>query len=188
MAEFNIVSLSYLFSRLSPFIIICYFVLQSLFNQNLKGVFYVSGVLFACFLNYLIVTSIGTPDDLVSRPICNLIDGVPDLPIGQTILGFTFAYLSYIIIKYKLTSHNAPTFVIFPVLILADMAWNMKNQCAKSLAIFASLALGLLFGLLWGMIIDSVDPELQYFNGIGNRNVCKRPSSTLYRCRIKTDS
>ena len=185
MSDFNIISLSYLFSRLSPFIIICYFVLQSIFNQNLKGIFYVAGVLLACFLNVFTVgTVIGASEGIEQRPICNLIDGMPSLPLGQTILGFTFAYLSYIIFKYELVDQNSPTFIIFPILIVADIVWNFKHECAKAISLFMSLAIGLIFGILWGLIIDSVDPELQFFNGIGNKSVCKRPSSTLYRCRI----
>ena len=104
MPGFNIFSLSYLFSRLSPFIIVSYFVLQSIFNQNLKGVFYVAGVLFACFLNFLFVTDvIGSPNG-ASNPVCNIIEGMPEMPLGQTILGFTFAYffVSYSIEKLEL--------------------------------------------------------------------------------------
>jgi hypothetical protein len=181
---FNIVSLSYLFSRLSPFIIVMYFVLQSVFNQNLKGIFYVAGVLFACFLNFILVgDSIGSPSG-VENPVCNIIDGMPQLPIGQTILGFTFAYLSYIIIVHKLLSNNAATFVIFPILILSDLVWNFSNKCASALALITSLAIGSVFGVLWAMIIDKVDPELQFFNGIGNKDICKRPTSTLYKCTV----
>lgn len=184
MPGFNIFSLSYLFSRLSPFIIVSYFVLQSIFNQNLKGVFYVAGVLFACFLNFLFVTDvIGSPNG-TSNPVCNIIEGMPEMPLGQTILGFTFAYLSYIIVVHKLISNNAGTFIIFPILIISDLVWNYSNECAKPIALLASLALGGVFGVLWGMIIDRIDPELQFFNGIGNKEICKRPSSTLYKCNV----
>ena len=182
MAEFNIISLSYLFSRLAPFIIVSYFVLQSLFNQNLKGIFYVAGVLFACFLNVLFIGKIF--GNTAVNPVCNVIDGMPELPIGQTILGFTFAYLSYIIIVHGLVNTNTATFVIFPVLIVADLIWNKSNECASAVSLFSSLALGSVFGILWGMIIDEVDPELQFFNGIGNKEICKRPSSTRYRCTV----
>jgi len=159
-------------------------VLQSIFNQNLKGVFYVAGVLFACFLNFLFVTDvIGSPNG-ASNPVCNIIEGMPEMPIGQTILGFTFAYLSYIIVVHKLVSNNAGTFIIFPILIISDLIWNYSNECAKPIALLASLALGGVFGVLWGMIIDRIDPELQFFNGIGNKEICKRPSSTLYKCNV----
>ena len=35
--ELNIATIIYLFFRLAPFIIVCFFSLQSIFNQDLKG-------------------------------------------------------------------------------------------------------------------------------------------------------
>jgi hypothetical protein len=74
--------------------------------------------------------------------------------------------------------------VIFPILIISDFAWHFSNNCAPAIALITSLAIGGVFGILWGMIIDQVDPELQFFNGIGNKDICKRPSSTLYKCTV----
>ena len=92
--EFNFISLSYLFARLAPFIIICYFALQSLFNWDFKGIFYLAGVLFTVFLNIICLNLI-SPDTNPTSPVCTAIEGMPNSPIGQSILGFTFAYLSY---------------------------------------------------------------------------------------------
>jgi hypothetical protein len=181
MSGINVISLSYLFSRLSPFIIVSYFILQSIFNQNLKGIFYVAGVLLACFLNFIIVGE-NTRDD--ANPVCSIIEGMPSMPLGQTILGFTFTYLSYIIIVHKLTDTNAGTFIIFPILIISDFIWNFRNKCTEPLILITSFVIGSIFGGLWGMIIDAIDPELQFFNGIGNKNICKRPSKTLYKCKV----
>lgn len=182
MSGINVISLSYLFSRLSPFIIVSYFVLQSLFNQNLKGIFYVAGVLLTCFISFLFIGE--NTDKNLDNPVCNAIEGMPDMPIGQTILGFTFSYLSYIIIKHNLATTNTGTFMIFPILIISDLIWNITNGCAKPLILLGSLAIGTMAGISWGMIIDRVDPELQFFNGIGNKEICKRPSSTLYKCSL----
>ena len=159
--------------------------MQSVFNQNLKGIFYVAGVLLACLLNYMITPMFFPKTPSNASLACNLIDGMPNLPLGQTILGFTATYLGFIIVKYKLAKQNLPTFILFPILIAADWIWNYTNDCVHMLTLFASLAIGCGFGLVWGAIIDTVDPELQFFNGIGNKNVCSRPSSTLYRCKLK---
>jgi hypothetical protein len=74
--------------------------------------------------------------------------------------------------------------MIFPILIISDLIWNITNGCAKPLILLGSLAIGTMAGISWGMIIDRVDPELQFFNGIGNKAICKRPSSTLYKCTV----
>jgi hypothetical protein len=53
--EVNLLSISYLFFRLAPFIIVCFFTLNSIFNQDLRGIIYLCGLLI------LIATVILTP-------------------------------------------------------------------------------------------------------------------------------
>jgi hypothetical protein len=53
--EVNLLSISYLFFRLAPFIIVCFFTMNSLFNQDLRGIVYLCGLLL------LISTVILTP-------------------------------------------------------------------------------------------------------------------------------
>ena len=43
--EVNLLSISYLFFRLAPFLIVCFFTLNSLFNQDLRGIIYLCGLL-----------------------------------------------------------------------------------------------------------------------------------------------
>ena len=47
--ELNLVTLIYLFFRLAPFISVCYFSLGSIFNQDIKGLIYLVGLLVALF-------------------------------------------------------------------------------------------------------------------------------------------
>ena len=42
----DITNVSYLAFRMAPFIIVCYFILQSLLNWDLKGIIYLAGLLF----------------------------------------------------------------------------------------------------------------------------------------------
>ena len=180
----NIVTVGYLFSRLSPFIIICYFVLQSLFNMNMKVIFYLAGVLMTCFVSNMILPKL-VNDKTVPSDKCNPILGLPDIAVGQSILGFTFAYLCYIITRYKMWATNIFTAIIFPALILFDFIWNKMNSCAGVVKLASSLAFGLLAGCVWASIIQRIDPELQFFNGISNKAVCSRPTKTLYSCAVK---
>jgi hypothetical protein len=43
--DLNLVSIVYLFYRLAPFIIVCFFTLNSIINQDLRGLMYLSGLL-----------------------------------------------------------------------------------------------------------------------------------------------
>lgn len=180
----NIITVGYLFSRLSPFIIVCYFVLQSLFNMNLKVIFYLAGILLTCFVSNMILPKL-YGEDSSDGPKCNAIPGMPAISMGQSILGFTFAYLCFIITKYKMWATNIFTALIFPALILFDFIWNYRSQCAGLPKLASSLAFGLLAGYVWAMIIQGIDPDLQFFNGISNKAVCSRPTKTLYSCAVK---
>jgi hypothetical protein len=50
--------------------------------------------------------------------------------------------------------------------------------------LLTSLIIGGVLGTLWGMIIEATNvPGLAYFGGISNKDVCSRPTKSLYRCR-----
>ena len=83
--------------------------------------------------------------------------------------------------------YNLPTLILFPLLIIGDSLWNLKNNCFKSTGIFLSITCGFLTGLLWASIIDYIkQPKLQYFNVGSDKTVCNRPSKQLFKCTFKT--
>ena len=198
--DLNIITIAYIFFRLAPFIIVSFFTLQSVFNQDIKGIIYLVGLLLACFASTMVgnipglqkmtsVYSNGIPASF--NQMCQFIElskngPISKLPLGQTVLGYTFTYLLYIILKYNLSSQNIPTLILFPILIVGDYFWNLTHSCANAAALIIALVLGSIFGILWGYIIDSTGKvDLQLFNGISNAEVCSRPSRTIYRCRSR---
>lgn len=195
--KLNLISIFYLFFRFAPFIIVSYFALQSIFNQDLKGVIYLIGLLIASVITMLLGNMIPNTSDAAGPPIqsafakakCNQLtlgsDGpISKLPLSQTVFGYTIAYLSYFININNLETQNIPTFILFPILILADMMWNTSNGCSTSILLLCGLIIGGIIGILWAMIIDSTgSTNLSYFSGISNKDVCSRPSKSLYKCR-----
>jgi hypothetical protein len=193
--ELNLISILYLFFRLAPFIIVSYFGLQSIFNQDLKGVIFLIGLLVTSVITVIVgnILPMQTKNDGVmsefARKICNQLTigsngPVSKLPLSQTVFGYTLAYLSYFIGINNLTSQNIPTFIIFPLLIVADIIWNTTHGCSTNILLLTSLIIGGVLGTLWGMIIEATNvPGLAYFSGISNKDVCSRPTKSLYRCR-----
>jgi hypothetical protein len=189
--ELNIINLIYLFFRFAPFIIVSYFTLESIFNQDLKGVIYLIGLIIASVCTILVGGIIGTSDvSLQANTKCtNLTIGnnqpISKLPLSQTVFGYTLSYLSYFIGVNNLATQNIPTFVIFPLIILADMMWNTSNGCSSNPKLLAALIIGGLVGVLWAIIIDSTGMvNLTYFSGVSNKAVCSQPSRSMYRCRV----
>jgi hypothetical protein len=189
----NLTNIFYTAYRLFPFILVSFFTLSSLLNQDLKGIIYLAGLLIACFLSSVVGNSdvfdakLNDTDDDYSK-ICNALVLGKDspfsrLPLSMTVFSYTFFYLIFVIAKYKLANQNVMSIILFIVLIIADWVWNTTFQCNSHERLFAALIIGCGVGLGWGAIIDSTKQvELQYFNGISNKNVCKVSAKQKFRC------
>lgn len=189
----NINYILYTAFRLSPFIIVSFFTLSSVLNQDLKGVVYLAGLLFTCFISVITGSALNfrdienTPEN---NAVCNtltLTDSgrLSKIPLGMVVFSFTFFYLVDIIIKYNLVMQNIPTLIIFPILIIAEAFWNRKYLCASLIQIGVALMIGIACGFAWAQIIRSSGAvQLQYFNGINNAQSCSRPSKQKFKCTI----
>jgi hypothetical protein len=189
--KITIFSVGYLFLRLAPFIIVSFFSLASFFNQDFKGIIYLAGLLGTCFMTVMFGNMLGYEGiNANSNSNCSTIEigdtgEFSKLPLGQTVYGFTYVYLMYIITRNGYVLNNIPTIVFFPLISLFDMSWNISNTCYDASQLMISLAIGSLFGLAWSYIIDSSGvTKLQYFNGISGNDVCERPSKTTFRCKL----
>ena len=192
--DLNLINVLYMFFRLSPFIIVSYFTLQSILNQDLKGVIYLIGLIVTSFVVYLVASVL--PEEPVSKNSNGLMkvkcaqltigqnQPISKLPLSQTVFGYTLTYLSYFIGVNNLQSQNIPTFIIFPVLILGDIFWSTTNSCSSPKYLLISLIISGIVGLLWAMLIESTGVGgFAYLTGIANKDVCSRPTKSLYKCR-----
>ena len=196
--DLNIINILYMFFRLAPFIIVSYFALQSIFNQDLKGVVYLIGLLVASIVTVVlgnILQKISPPaeGELMPTPYSKMLctqltlgnkEPISILPLSQTVFGYTLSYLAYFISVNNLQTQNIPTFIIFPLVILANIFWSTTNLCSSPKYLLISLIIGGLMGALWAMLIDSTNlPNLAYMSGVSNKDVCSRPTKSLYKCR-----
>jgi len=188
----NISFILYTAFRLAPFILVSYFSLSSILNQDVKGIVYLAGLLLACFM----ASSIGNME--VFKPkenpnnnnalICNVLTLVETgrfsyVPLSMVTFMYTFFFLVYIIADKKLAVQNIPTLIIFPLIIIAEFIWNNFYGCSTMAGIVTAGAIGGFFGFAWSMIIaKSGAVNLQYFNGITNSNVCTRSSTQKFKC------
>ena len=184
----NILSLMYLYFRLSPFIIACFFSLSSIFDFSLKGFLYLIGLIFACFLNIVIGNIIGNSPE--STPvICHLFSiqensNFSNFPLSGAILSYTFFYLLYAIITYNVELFNLPTLIIFPILILSDIGWNITNGCTDFINYIGSIIIGGGFGALWAFTVNKINAEYLYLSVGTNRTACARPSEQKFKCTL----
>jgi hypothetical protein len=119
---------------------VCYFTLSSIFSADYKGIIYLVGLISACFLTLLIGQFFpNTPEALPAE--CNSITlngmiGWSRLPFNPTILGFSFFYILWWVIKpvgitdgTTLVPYNLPFIIVFPIIIVADFITNYRLGC-----------------------------------------------------------
>ena len=162
--DLNLVNILYMFFRMAPFVIVSYFTLQSILNQDLKGVIYLIGLIVTSFIVYLIAAVLPEekglmPSDYSKVRCTQLTIGnnypISKLPLSQTVFGYTLTYLSYFIGVNNLQTQNVTTFILFPILILADIFWSVTNFCSTPKYLLLSLIISGIVGLFWAMLIDS---------------------------------
>ena len=139
--ELNLINILYMFIRLAPFIIVSYFTLQSIFNQDLKGVMYLLGLLLASFATVMVASILpdATSDENAPTQIkysiakCSQLtlgNGGPisKLPLSQTVFGYTLSYLSYFIGVNNLQTQNIATYILFP-LVIGEPSVETSTMC-----------------------------------------------------------
>ena len=200
--EVNLLTLTYLFLRLAPFIMVCFFVFASFFNQDFKGLVYLFGLIITCAIIKLFVampfisTLLGTSMFKVAErgQQCNAFEmniygfkTSNDLPMGQIVLGYTYAYLLTIIATNKIYWSNLPTIIFFPFVMIFDMAWSMTNQCNTFMMLIFAIALGSLGGWGWAKLLQKTkNTNLLYFSFVGGNDVsCSRPAKQSFKCSMK---
>lgn len=200
MFDLNLVVYGYLFLRLAPFIIACFFTLASVLNADYKGVIYLAGLILSSVIIMVLTPIIHklddkvdwfkAPDEAERAQICKefrLIEVDGQLPQSQSILSFTFAYLLFPMIKNQVFVTNIPTLIFFPLLIGFDFVWNINNSCFRYGQLIVSLILGGLFGYLWAMVVSSngkVKDNLYFTNGSPDLLQCSRPSKSTFKCDV----
>ncbi len=200
MNNIDLFSFLYIAFRFAPFILVSYFTLSSVFNQDLKGFVYLGGLLIACFIAVLVSNSAG--DTLFSNDnkdidndmfngvtkVCNLMTigktgPISNIPLSLLVLVYTLFYLSAFIWKYKLASQNIPTLIILPSLVIGEIFWHTYNKCASPIAVIAAIILGLALGVGFAYaIMNTGNKKLTYFSGISNKESCTAAKNQVFRC------
>ena len=189
LGVYNIQSLLYL---LAPFIIVCYFLLFSIINADLKGVIYLIGLVSCTMLTVFIGNGIVGKNDsqTAQSALCSLITinhiaGISNIPISLTIYSFTAAYLLYTVSATGYILPNVVPFLFFGVLIIGDMIWLSSNNCFSGGNIITAFVIASLLGAGWGYAINRTNNKsLQYFTG--DDSVCTMPKKRTFKCKKRT--
>jgi hypothetical protein len=184
--EINLTNVVYLFVRLSPFIIVGYFILQSLFESSTKGLFYLAGLLMTSIVTILASRNPmfkSTADNLSCKGATLGNGRISYLPLSQTTLMYSFVYAFTIVYKYGSWNMNFGTISTFLILIIAD--WFGNRDCITIMPnLLATWFIAVVMGIIWTNFLINTGYDILFFQGISDANVCKMNTSN-FRCRLK---
>lgn len=187
----DLIKIVYLFFRLAPIIIVSYFTLSSIFNQDLKGMVYLAGLLLTCMIVHSIYSTFGGPID-PTQPLgnCGLTfigmneNPFSNVPLGLTTLAYTLGYVATFIGKQKIAHLNIPSLIILPTLVVFESIFLFKQKCNEPMAMGLAAIGGGLLGFFWALFIyNNKIVDLQLFTGVNSAQVCSRPTKKDYVCK-----
>jgi hypothetical protein len=189
--QFTFSNIVHIFSIFAPLFLGSFLVLVSVFNQNIKGIIYLGGVLLASVINYAISVSIGSEPLENEGAICNLVE-FPLIPTGRynvpnynsMFISFTLMYL----LLPMLTNNQINFWIIGTIVSIfaVDAYVKLQYYCTVPRGITIGGIVGLFLGAVWYFLFKFTKMEsLLFFNDLTSNNViCKRPQNQTFKCSV----
>jgi hypothetical protein len=188
--ELTITNIFQFVSALLPLLLIFFMVMISIFNQDIKGMVYLAGILITSVINIFLLNMIKNKSDENSSVSCNIFNlpfnmnnyNVPSL--NSVLIAFTIAYL----ILPMNASNQLNYVVIFALLsiFVIDAISKIMNKCTTIAGVILGLLTGLLSGSLWYVLFRSSGfNSLLYFDEVvSNKTYCSRPKKQTFKCAV----
>ena len=187
--ELTLSNLLQFLSFISPTLLIFFLFLSSLFNQNLKGLVYIAGILITFIINVFFMNLVGSERDENEAYSCSLFD-IPYItqfnsPYPSSLLiSFTLAYL-VLPMKYN-NQMNYGVLAFLCILLAIDVISKVENKCTTYAGSILGALVGFLFGAIWYVLFHATGYDgLLYFDELRSDNVvCSRPSKQTFKCSV----
>lgn len=176
-------------SYITPVLLIFFMIMISVFNQDVKGLIYLGGILMAIFLT---VTTKNMIKQSSENPAytCELFDfpgnsahyTVPSL--NSVLIAFTIAYLVKPMQDYN--QYNYSVIISLLILFIVDGVTKLTNNCTPPLGIIAGGLIGYFFGIVYYSLLKvSGNQQFLYLNELQSNNVvCSKPSEQQFKCSV----
>ena len=192
--QFTYSNLIKLIAFMSPFLVIFFMILISIFNNNVvKGLIFSIGLVIITFINYLLKSILQDTQSNDASPFCNIFpfpftldkDGEYYISPGlsTTIIGYLMGYL---IFPMAINNELNPSLITFLfVLLIFNVSAEFISKCVNFGGILLGTILGITFGILYyGIVSSGGYKELAYFNEVSSNAVkCGKPRNTIFKCR-----
>jgi hypothetical protein len=188
--DLTLTNLFQFISAILPLLLTFFMVMISIFNQDLKGMVYLAGILITSVLNIFLLNIIKSKKDENSAASCNLFNlpfnlsnyNVPAL--NSVLISFTIAYLIL-----PMRASNQMNYVLIAALLsifAIDGISKIMNKCTTIIGVIIGLLTGFLFGSLWYTLFHSTGyNSLLYFDQVvSNKVYCSRPKKQSFKCAV----
>ena len=187
--ELTLPNMLELIAVLSPILLGFFLVMVSIFNQDVKGLVYLSGVLIASVINIFLMNIIKNNKDPNQAVVCDLISlpfiGAYNSPCTSSMfIAFTIAYL---VLPMQYNNHMNYAVLISLLLLLGiNSTTKVLKKCTTSGGTILGTLVGLVMGAVWYSIFHmSGYDSLLYFYELQSNNVqCSRPSKQSFKCSV----
>lgn len=187
----SLFNLLYLAFRLAPFILICYFLISTIYLQEIQSLIFLGGLIGACLLAMVLSESFtffnyDVPDYATS--MCHIttlseVGSFSKIPLSTVIYTYALSYLGIPILHYNRNNSNIPILVFFPVIAFLDMLWLYLFGCSTMWNIFTGGVVGMTVGLAWSEIIfRSSYKKVQYESILSDSDECSMQSAAGFQC------
>tara|TARA_B100001142_G_C14282605_1_gene635549 strand:- start:967 stop:1500 length:534 start_codon:yes stop_codon:yes gene_type:complete len=161
----------------------------TLFNQDVKGLIYLAGIMMALVANIVIQYIIQDEPDPNRELFCDLFSPISLSPYtspstSSLFIAFTIAYL-LLPMKYN-NNMNYGVILFLLFMFTIDAYVKTYSKCSSiSGSIIGGLA-GFLFGCIWYAIFHATGYDsLLYFDTYSsNRVFCAKPSKQSFKCSV----
>jgi hypothetical protein len=178
------------FATISPLLLGFFMVMISLFNQDLKGLIYLSGILLATVFNVFLMNMIKSRKDVDAAASCSLIEMPFNMSLynspsmNSVFLSFTAMYL--ILPMVANNQINYPLIAFLLSLFSIDAINKFMNKCTSIGGIVIGLLSGAIYGTLWYTLFHATgNDSLLYFDEtLSNRVYCARPKKQTFKCAV----
>ncbi len=177
-------------STIIPFLIIFTITMISIFNQDLKGLIYLTGVFILCFFCVIVLNLVKNPVQEGRSVSCDLFNypyniNMYDSPsFNSALIAFTFIY--FLLPMAYNNRINLPLIIFFLSLFVIDGSSKIANKCTSYGGIVLGGSLGIFIGLIFYNLIhvSGYDSLLFFDEFISNKVQCSRPTKQNFKCSV----
>jgi hypothetical protein len=195
-------NLLYFVGRLAPMVLVSFFVLVSIFNQDWKGLVYLSGIIAACFLAIIMSNTteqlFDTNDKTISSHCSLGTTRFSYYPLSSVIIGFSIMYIFLPMIKMTEGISNPFLIMLMLLFMFVDVIFLVRNRCSSMfinntsygvlssfIPIFVAYGMGGFVAFAYVLMATSTDHnELLYFGTDSAGPLCKLSGKNKMRCRV----